>query len=301
MTQFIGIVGTRTANAWSLDYCKHLTRRLIDDDPFATIVTGGDDDSKMGGDIDRCAARTAKAAAAEYRLNGVESPDPLIFNPDVFPEGHPQAGKWKHRGVGLDRNTKIVDASDRVYAFWNGISTGTLDSITKASNKGSLHAIIFDNGIEWTPDCEWNPVVYGKRMPIQFDKLRIAEALRVRLHDNRESRINRLSGVAGQPVDPERLDYADGRTIHAFNSLVDGVRATRGFGDNEGYWLVPRENKKKVGVRPHMIGEDGWCNCDAVTQGRKVDNLGHGHPCFAMYVVSMYKMLVDWRPLLYCL
>lgn len=45
------------------------------------------------------------------------------------------------RGAGMDRNTKIVDAADRVVAFWDEQSRGTHDTITKALKAGKLHMV----------------------------------------------------------------------------------------------------------------------------------------------------------------
>ena len=40
------------------------------------------------------------------------------------------------RGAGMIRNQKIVDACDRLVAFWDGKSRGTKDSIEKARRAG---------------------------------------------------------------------------------------------------------------------------------------------------------------------
>ena len=57
----------------------------------------------------------------------------LIFKPD-----------WETHGkaAGMIRNTTIVDNSDIVVAFWDGESSGTKDSITKAEKKGKKVIII---------------------------------------------------------------------------------------------------------------------------------------------------------------
>jgi len=43
--------------------------------------------------------------------------------------------KWG-RSAGMMRNGKIINAADRVVAFWDGISKGTADSIRKARAAG---------------------------------------------------------------------------------------------------------------------------------------------------------------------
>lgn len=51
------------------------------------------------------------------------------------PEWRDAQGKYNPR-AGLERNTQIVDRADRVVAFWDGVSTGTRDSIRKAEKRG---------------------------------------------------------------------------------------------------------------------------------------------------------------------
>jgi hypothetical protein len=43
--------------------------------------------------------------------------------------------------AGFTRNTLLVEHADRVVAFWNGESRGTLDTIRKARAAGKLHAV----------------------------------------------------------------------------------------------------------------------------------------------------------------
>lgn len=51
---------------------------------------------------------------------------------------------WNKFGskAGPLRNTQIIENSDVVIAFWNGISTGTLDSINKAKRMKKLLFVI---------------------------------------------------------------------------------------------------------------------------------------------------------------
>ncbi len=76
-----------------------------------TIVSGG----AVG--IDTCAAAFARARG----LGLVE------IRPDYARYG---------RGAPLRRNSEIVGAADRVLAFWDGTSRGTLDAIVKARALG---------------------------------------------------------------------------------------------------------------------------------------------------------------------
>jgi hypothetical protein len=65
--------------------------------------------------------------------------DPLVFLPDW--------GKYGKR-AGLLRNSDIVAASEVILAFWDGSSTGTLDTITKARGYGKKLLVIGPDGVE---------------------------------------------------------------------------------------------------------------------------------------------------------
>jgi hypothetical protein len=78
----------------------------------------------FAGDIDAIISGGAKGAdslakrlAADIETNYIE------FLPDWEKDG---------KAAGFIRNQQIVDASDIVIAFWNGVSKGTEDSINKA-------------------------------------------------------------------------------------------------------------------------------------------------------------------------
>jgi hypothetical protein len=49
-----------------------------------------------------------------------------------------RAADWKRhgQGAGMMRNGEIIASSDRVVAFWDGISKGTADTISKAKKAG---------------------------------------------------------------------------------------------------------------------------------------------------------------------
>ncbi len=53
------------------------------------------------------------------------------------------AADWKNRGrrAGPERNAKVVERADRVVAFWDGKSRGTLDTIRKAVAAGKQCAV----------------------------------------------------------------------------------------------------------------------------------------------------------------
>ena len=53
------------------------------------------------------------------------------------------AAQWNlfGKGAGMRRNSTIVEYADEVYAFWDGLSRGTLDTIHKAAKAGKLRGI----------------------------------------------------------------------------------------------------------------------------------------------------------------
>ena len=60
-----------------------------------------------------------------------------VRSTEVYPADWDRLGK----GAGFARNSTIVEAADEVYAFWDGLSRGTLDSIQKAAKAGKLKGI----------------------------------------------------------------------------------------------------------------------------------------------------------------
>lgn len=79
----------------------------------AVIVSGG--------------ARGADTLGKKYAdEHGIET---LIFPAIWHPEGE---GGPMDKGAGMKRNTDIIKAADAVLAFWDGDSTGTVDSINKS-------------------------------------------------------------------------------------------------------------------------------------------------------------------------
>lgn len=102
----IAIVGGRDFNDY--DLLKNTLNNYIENKSFlSAIVSGG--------------AKGADTLAEKYAEEiGVE----MI----VFPPNYEKYGRL----ATLHRNTEIIVASDIVFAFWNGKSRGTLDSITKA-------------------------------------------------------------------------------------------------------------------------------------------------------------------------
>lgn len=119
----IAIVGSRKFNDYEL--LKNVVKDYIDDlnDVKITIVSGG---SKGA---DTLAEQFAKELNFKMK----------IFHPD-----------WEQLGRDAcsTRNTQIVAFSDIVFAFWDGISPGTKDSITKAKQMNKQLIIIHYNNIQ---------------------------------------------------------------------------------------------------------------------------------------------------------
>jgi len=110
----IAIVGGRDFNDY--DLLKNTLNNYIENKSFLNaIVSGG--------------AKGADTLAEKYTEElGVEM---IIFRPDYKKFG---------RLAALHRNTEIIENSDIVFAFWDGKSRGTLDSVTKAKK---LEKILF--------------------------------------------------------------------------------------------------------------------------------------------------------------
>ena len=123
MIQHLAIVGSRNfANEWLV---RETVRRLAVKNPELTIVSRGAKgvDSWAENEAVKCNLKT------------------LIFLPDWELYG---------RAAGFVRNQQIVDASDAVLAFWDGISKGTLNSLNKARKKNKNPRALDSQGNELT-------------------------------------------------------------------------------------------------------------------------------------------------------
>ena len=83
-------------------------------------------------------------------LTGIE---PIIYKPN-----------WNKYGksAGYIRNSKIIDESDSLVAFWDGKSRGTADSIQKAENKGIPVIVIkYDNEVNHNTamECRFHDII----------------------------------------------------------------------------------------------------------------------------------------------
>lgn len=118
----VGIVGSRDFQ--NLFHVEDYVHNLFTMDNSAVIISGG------ARGVDRTAVETAKALGMQY----------LEFLPD-----YEQYGRYKAPKV---RNLQIVSASRYLVAFWNGVSGGTLDSISHAINQSKMVFIINEEGMQ---------------------------------------------------------------------------------------------------------------------------------------------------------
>lgn len=102
----IGIVGSRDFKDLKLvqDYVKGLAKDDV-------VISGG------ARGVDKTAVETAIACGLKTE----------VYLPDWSTEG---------RMAGFNRNTTIVEQSDCITAFWDGVSNGTRDTMTKAKLAG---------------------------------------------------------------------------------------------------------------------------------------------------------------------
>ena len=99
---------------------------------YISIYSGIPDNIVSGG------AKGVDTLAAQF---AAEMDIPLlVFKPDYQKYG---------RGATLVRNTQIIENADVVFAFWDGQSKGTKDSITKAKKlQKELHIISYGEKTE---------------------------------------------------------------------------------------------------------------------------------------------------------
>jgi len=105
------IVGSRTFENYDL------VKKTLKDLEITEIVSGG--------------AKGADSLAEKYaKENNIPT---KIFKPDWEKFG---------RAAGMIRNKHIIDYSEKVIAFWDGISKGTKNSIDHAKKQGKLLSIV---------------------------------------------------------------------------------------------------------------------------------------------------------------
>jgi hypothetical protein len=110
----LGIVGSRTFTNYAL--LESTILHFMKNNNVIQIITGG--------------AKGADTLAEKFATeNNIQC---IVFKPDW-------KKSWKR--AGFMRNTTIVENSDYVIAFWDGRSTGTLDTLTKCE-KLNVEALI---------------------------------------------------------------------------------------------------------------------------------------------------------------
>jgi hypothetical protein len=116
----VGIVGSRTITNY--ETIKEVLDKTLEKDDV--IISGG-------------ASGVDSLAEMYARLNNLSC--------EVY------KAEWDNYGksAGFIRNSKIVEESDYIIAFWDGISKGTLDTIKKAENVGKqVIKIIVSGSVE---------------------------------------------------------------------------------------------------------------------------------------------------------
>jgi hypothetical protein len=140
----IAIVGSRDFDRFSLvvDYVNNLPKDTV-------VISGG------ARGVDRIATVAARNAGL------------LVIE---YPADWENGGK----GAGFARNTLIVEQADRVVAFWDGDSKGTLDTLKKAAAAGKLVEVWGSDGIHWRQ--KGGPIWLGARR--DYEPLRRAHGRR---------------------------------------------------------------------------------------------------------------------------
>lgn len=111
----ISIIGSRSFNDY--DLVEKTITKTLDISLIDTVVSGGAKGADFLGEI----------FAKNHNLQT------MIFLPD-----------WEKHGkkAGFLRNSDIIKNSDHVFAFWDGESKGTYDSITKAKKANKPITIV---------------------------------------------------------------------------------------------------------------------------------------------------------------
>lgn len=111
----VAIVGCRDwDNAMEVCHAVYdLVKELRSSDPSTIVVTGYDPEKKTPRGVDKWAYEGARWSDVPVICFPADWDGPL------------------RKGAGFARNQQIVDASDRVVAFWDGKSHGTKDTIDR--------------------------------------------------------------------------------------------------------------------------------------------------------------------------
>lgn len=126
----IAVVGSRDFKDMQLVsvYVKAL-------DPGTKVISGG------ARGVDRIAIEAAKRAGLPWEEYPADWNN--IDHPDAVVKERPDGSKYD-ASAGFRRNTMLAELADKVVAFWDGSSGGTMDTVKKAKKFGKEVVIIRD-------------------------------------------------------------------------------------------------------------------------------------------------------------
>lgn len=125
----VAVIGSRKFND------QQLLNKILDEENLEYIISGG--------------AKGADTLAANYaRFNGIPLEEIKanwsdLTQPDAIIKSHPDGRKYDAY-AGIRRNSQIIEAADKVIAFWDGTEekSGTFDGIKKAKKLGKKIKIV---------------------------------------------------------------------------------------------------------------------------------------------------------------
>jgi uncharacterized phage-like protein YoqJ len=119
----IAIVGSRDFS--NPDLVRVFIKKLAEKDPSTIILSGG------ARGVDTWAVETAQSVGLKTEV--------ILAD-------------WEKHGkaAGMIRNTTLVERADKIVAFWDEGSKGTLDTILKAKKMGKIVIVINSLGSEIT-------------------------------------------------------------------------------------------------------------------------------------------------------
>lgn len=125
----VAVIGSRDFN----DYNR--VKRILDLYPISVVVSGGAEGADSLGKRYSEEVLGKEAEIYEAMWDDLEAEPCLIkYN---------KSGKAYNALAGLNRNTTIVEKSDMVVAFWDGLSKGTKDALTKAQDRKKTTLIAY--------------------------------------------------------------------------------------------------------------------------------------------------------------
>jgi predicted Rossmann fold nucleotide-binding protein DprA/Smf involved in DNA uptake len=126
----IAVVGSR--NFKNLELVINYVKSF---DPGTKVISGG------ARGVDSIAIEAAKSAGFDWEEFKAAWED--LTQPDAVIKERDDGTKYDAK-AGYRRNTILVEKADKVIAFWDGTSKGTMDSVNKAKRLGKEVVIIKD-------------------------------------------------------------------------------------------------------------------------------------------------------------